>query len=543
MNWKWIQQTNWRLSPLQFAIVLLLILGVWFRFANLDQKVCWGDEIISSFRMAGYTQEEVDRQLFNCEIHSPAYFQHFQHLTPDRTLSDTLHSLVVEAPEHAPLYFTIGRFWQQLFGDSLFVRRSLPVLINLLAIPAIYWLCYSLFASHTTAGIAAGLLAISPFQILYAQEVREYSLWTLTILFSSAALLSAMARQTTVSWGIYALSLAMGFYTYMFSALVAIAQAVYLIYTEGWRLTQIVKQYLLALVAAILVFLPWGLVIAIYFGNIQSGMEWTGKKAKNMYVICFWILNLVSNFVEFRDREDPFTFRMALDRPLTYYIIFILALVCYAIYWLCRQKRIWTFVLMLMAGTVFPLLLPDIIFGGQRTSIGRYLIPCYLSIQLAVAYLFASKIADRSRITRQFWKLVMLIVIASGVTSGVLISHSQTAWTKYTDYYNDRIAAIVNQAPSPLLIGDITLNTTQSRLMSLSYLLKPEARIQGFLPENLHQFDGRGFSDIFLLTVRREEPLPAILMQHENYHVELLHLWDMSYKRRKIRLWKVTPIG
>ncbi|MBC6472582.1 MAG: hypothetical protein GDA48_07045 [Hormoscilla sp. GM102CHS1] len=167
MNWKWIQQTNWRLLPLQFAIVVLLILGVWFRFANLDQKVCWDDEIISSFRMASYTQEEVDRQLFNGEIHIPAYFQHFQHLTPDRALSDTLHSLVVEASEHAPLYFTIGRFWQQLFGDSLFVRRSLPVSINLLAIPAIYWLGYLLFAFHRAAGIAAALLAISPFQILY----------------------------------------------------------------------------------------------------------------------------------------------------------------------------------------------------------------------------------------------------------------------------------------------------------------------------------------------------------------------------------------
>ncbi|MBC6481317.1 MAG: hypothetical protein GDA56_29720 [Hormoscilla sp. GM7CHS1pb] len=103
MNWKWIQQTNWRLSPLQFAIVVLLILGVWFRFANLDQKVCWDDEIISSFRMASYTQEEVERQLFNGEIHSPASFQQ---LPPDRTLSDTLHSLVVEA--HALLTFALS---------------------------------------------------------------------------------------------------------------------------------------------------------------------------------------------------------------------------------------------------------------------------------------------------------------------------------------------------------------------------------------------------------------------------------------------------
>lgn len=43
------------------------------------------------------------------------------------------------------------------------------------------------------------LIAVSPFHVLYAQEAREYSLWTVTILLSSAALLRAMRVKTKLS--------------------------------------------------------------------------------------------------------------------------------------------------------------------------------------------------------------------------------------------------------------------------------------------------------------------------------------------------------
>lgn len=537
MKWKW---TDWR-----FLIIVLIILGIVVRFVNLDRKVYWGDEIISSTRSAGYRKAEVNQQLFNGQIYSPQEFQRYQTINPDRSLSDTLHSLAFEAPEHSPLYFTMGRFWQQMFGDSLFVRRSLPATVSLLAIPAVYWLCVELFASTATAWIAAGMLAVSPLQILYAQEVRAYSLWTVLILVSSAALLSAIRRKTKLSWGIYAVSLSLAFYTYMFSALVAIAQGIYVLYTEGLRLTKTVQSYLLASLAAAIIFLPWGLIVARNFFNIQDSMHWTGRKAKNIYVIRLWILNLMSNFVELRNPADPFKFKWLVDLPLAYFIILISPIIGYAIYWLCRRtkQRTWTFILILIATTVLPLLLPDIIFGGQRTSIARYLIPLYLSIQLTIAYLFASKLTDRGIKTsqKQFWQVVTVILVSGSIFSGVAIAQSPTAWTKYADYYNAEIAEVINQKPRPLLIGDGNLNTTQSRLISLSYALKPEARIQGVFPLNIPDFSPE-FSDIFVLTVRRREPLIPILMQTGNYQVELFRTWEMSYKRRIIKLWKLTPL-
>lgn len=57
---------NGRLHPawFRFFIILLLVLGVFFRFVNLDRKVYWYDETATSLRISGYTWAE-QHQLFD----------------------------------------------------------------------------------------------------------------------------------------------------------------------------------------------------------------------------------------------------------------------------------------------------------------------------------------------------------------------------------------------------------------------------------------------------------------------------------------------
>lgn len=51
-----------------FFIVILLAIGVFFRFANLEHKTYWHDEVYTSMRAAGYTRQEIDQELFNNRI-------------------------------------------------------------------------------------------------------------------------------------------------------------------------------------------------------------------------------------------------------------------------------------------------------------------------------------------------------------------------------------------------------------------------------------------------------------------------------------------
>jgi uncharacterized membrane protein len=73
-----------------------------------------------------------------------------------------------------------------------------------------------------TAWLAVAIIAISPFQIVYAQEARPYSLFVMLILLSSAVLLGGMRLKTNSSWAIYAVTLVVGFYSHLLLEIVAI---------------------------------------------------------------------------------------------------------------------------------------------------------------------------------------------------------------------------------------------------------------------------------------------------------------------------------
>ncbi len=51
-----------QLTPnrLRFLIVMLLMVGIFFRFFNLDRKVYWHDETFTSLRISGYTVIETN---------------------------------------------------------------------------------------------------------------------------------------------------------------------------------------------------------------------------------------------------------------------------------------------------------------------------------------------------------------------------------------------------------------------------------------------------------------------------------------------------
>ncbi len=68
-----------QLAPnrLRFIIVMLLMVGIFFRFFNLDRKVYWHDETFTSLRISGYTVNEVKQQIFNGRIINNSRFAHF----------------------------------------------------------------------------------------------------------------------------------------------------------------------------------------------------------------------------------------------------------------------------------------------------------------------------------------------------------------------------------------------------------------------------------------------------------------------------------
>ncbi|KST68063.1 hypothetical protein BC008_33085 [Mastigocoleus testarum BC008] len=503
---------------LLILIISLLVLGIFFRFVNLDRKVYWHDEVYTSMRSSGYTGKEVGEQVFNGNVISIADLQKYQRLSPEKNLNDTIDALI-KHPEHPPLYYLMVRFWMQFFGSSVTVTRSLSAALSLLVFPSIYWLSLELFESSLVGWVAVAIFTVSPFHVLYAQEAREYSLWTVTILLSSAALLRAI-RQTKnqdtklpiLSWSMYAVSLVLSFYTFLFSAFVAIGHGVYVFATEGYRITRTFTAYLLASLVGVIAFIPWFLVIIVNFTRVKQQTHWTTIKTPILFLFKIWGLHLSCIFLDFGlDIEHPFTY---LVPPL------LLFLVGYSIYFLYRNttQQVWLFILALIGITPLFLIAPDLIFGGIRSAESRYFVPVYIGIQLAVAYLFATKISAVNILRQQVWRGIMLVLISGAVISCTVSSQSETWWNKKVSYHNHYIAKIINQANSPLLVSE-TSDFKAGNIISLSYLLEPKVKFQSITDPKVQKI-ADGFSDIFLHYPR--EDFQRILEQQHNAKVEMV---------------------
>ena len=115
-----------------------MILGLFFRFANIDKKFYWYDEEFTSLRISGYTQIEVLHEISSGQLVAAKDLMKYQRLNAKKNLGDTLKSLAIEEPQLPPLYFLAVKCWAKLFGDSPAATRSFSVWMSLLAFPGLY---------------------------------------------------------------------------------------------------------------------------------------------------------------------------------------------------------------------------------------------------------------------------------------------------------------------------------------------------------------------------------------------------------------------
>lgn len=75
---------------LKILVAILLVLGIFFRFSNLDRKVHWSDETSTSLQVSGYTVADFDRQIPNGRIVGIEDIQKFQRINTEKGLVDTV---------------------------------------------------------------------------------------------------------------------------------------------------------------------------------------------------------------------------------------------------------------------------------------------------------------------------------------------------------------------------------------------------------------------------------------------------------------------
>ncbi|MBD2099687.1 glycosyltransferase family 39 protein [Leptolyngbya sp. FACHB-261] len=474
-------------------------MGIFFRFSNLDRKIYWHDEAYTSLRISGYTTAEFFEQVYTGSSIGIEKLQKYQNPSSDKDIIDTVKSLAIEDAQHPPFYYIILRLWIGWFGSSVTIIRSLSAVISLLAFPCVYWLCLELFGSSLSGWIAIILLAVSPFQIVYAQEAREYSLWAVTILVASLVFLKAVRLKTKSYWSIYAATVAMSLYTFLFSFFFLIGHGAYIIAIEKLRFNRTVRAYLLASFVGFLAFVPWFLVVIKGTSQISRTTSWMGsQETPPLNSIKVLAQNISLTFFDLYLGQHFKLDGSGLDLLL----LPLLILIGYSFYFLYNKgpRSAWLFVVLLTWIIPLALILPDLLLGGRRSAWPRFIFPCSLGILLAVTYLFTIQISSiyaASSWRRRIWQIAITLLISGEVLSCAVHVQAQDWWNKYGGQLILETAYVVNQSSQPLLISDSSDGNTMGSLLSLSHLLEPKVKVQ-LIVEPSVPIISSNFSNIFL---------------------------------------------
>ncbi|CAN1211873.1 hypothetical protein TUMEXPCC7403_16830 [Tumidithrix helvetica PCC 7403] len=468
-------------------LLLLLALGIFFRFDTIDQQPYWIDESFTSLRISGYTRAELIEQSFKGREIGVEDLQKFQRPSSEKSFVDTIVGLAREEPQLPPLYFVMARFWAEAFGSlgsPMAIARSLSAFLSLLVFPCIYWLCLELFKSSLVGQIAVAFVAVSPLYTRDAQEARYYVLWSILTLVSSTFFLKAIRINTRFSWLIYAVSLIASLYTFTLTLLTMLSHGVYFLLTEGLSWSRKSAFYLAASTISLLIFLPWLLTIVMNLSTVRQMTNWANEQ-RSVLVILKDLANFTTvSLIGFTNK---------------FFIAFVISLIAYSLYFLCikKNRKIWLFIATLVLVPAITFILPDIINGTSRSIATRYLMPCYLGIQITLSYLFYRKIFVRSSLGKYIWRVCLVFIILCGIT---FLGINSQADVKRQIGFNAPIARIVNLATSPLIISDLSDFASPARLAGLSHLLKPQVRLLLFATVP-HQIDiPKHYSNIFIFS-------------------------------------------
>jgi uncharacterized membrane protein len=180
----------------------------------------------------------------------------------------------------------------------------------------------------------------------------------------------------------------------------------------------------------------------------------------------------------------------------------ILMIVGYSFYLLLSQteRRVWLFVMTLTCVTLAIFLSADLILGGVRSTNTRYMIPCSLGMQIAVAYFLAVKITS-PQVTMQLqklWRLALAVLLSIGIISCCIYLPAESWWNKGRSHRNIPIPRTINSASGPLLITDLWVYSvdTIGNLLGLRYLINSHAKFLVWQPKTLEI--PQKFNEMFL---------------------------------------------
>lgn len=426
---------------------IAVLIGIAFRFSLLDSKALFGDEAVSSLNAAGYAVQQYKTAVDPHKAQTAsALFERFQNGAAQGSSRETVHALATFDPAHPPVYFVALRLWETAAGDSVAARRGLAALFGSLLVLALFWLGWELCGSWTAAWLTAAIAALSPFDLVYSQQIREYSLFALMCALTAAILLRAFRKGSGAAWVLYAAAMLVSLYAALLSAFVLAAFIVYAVLRER-RWSAAMRSFAISTGAAFVLYVPW--LLAVKRG-------WQSVVVQNNYFALPLAPKLYLAKLIFAVGSVFFDAEYA-DVRLFVFLVLAFAAAAYALrgFYRYAPADAKLFISSLIVVNALIIIGGDIVTHSGHIKGARYLYPAFIGLQTAVAIGFATLMARPATGLKKF-------APAAGAGGLLLIElFSCAVALRHTSWWANNDGAPIQQAAryverdrSPLVVTD-----------------------------------------------------------------------------------------
>lgn len=418
-----------------------IVLGAVVRLSRLDAHVFAEDETATEMHVAGYTGKDVLRILQDGRPVRASDAQRLIAPSRERGTAAVVASLASEDPQHPPLFYVMERAWVDHAGSTVSLRRAFPALLGVLGIMAAAFLCGLATRSAIGAWVGGGLFAVSPLQIVYAQQMREYSLFaTLTCL--STAMVVVLVRRTRPDAALgYALAALAGLYTFTLFVFVLLAQLTIVALLRPAR--RVWVAYSTAVVVALAAWIPWLSVLMRQHAVVSATNDWSAQRWSVAALGAKTLANASTTFFDLHYADVRWA-------PAAVLVLVILAAALASLRLVTREAR--AVVIALIVWCYGTLLVADIVVGGHRSSVARYVIPAFCALIVAVAAWVSATIQRRAG--RGWAYAGALALCCAAVLSIVGRAHSDVWWDNYKLAALRPLAAQIDAMRLPVFVTD-----------------------------------------------------------------------------------------
>ena len=314
---------------------------------------------------------------------------------------------------HPPFYYWLLKIWSAFFGTTEVAYRSLSLVFGASAISFGYVLVRRLFG-RKAAWVSLLLLVLSPMLIRYGQEARMYTLAATITLAATFTLTFAVKSKRRLPWVIYGILVALGMWTHYFTALVWISHWIWRTVTiwqsgkrrKDFKRAFFTKNWILAHIIAIAIFLPWIPCMLIQLSVIQVAGFWIGAVGSDT------LTSYLTNVLFYEDHDvAPGWYGAAL-------FIIVLMLIVFGIklYKTLNKNKRQGYLLIIFLAFVPVLLLAAASLPPLRSSfVERYMLPSVIGFALFAGVTLTLGMAKLKRA----WRVIAVGIIVVSMIFGI----------------------------------------------------------------------------------------------------------------------------